>query len=98
MEKPKHHILVCGSFRGAEAKGVCHQKGSLNLLPYIESEIVNRGLDAMVSSTSCLKACDYGPVLVVYPEGTWYGKVDEDAADEILDALEDGGVAEDYVI
>ena len=98
MEKPKYHLLVCGSFRGAEAKGVCHQKGSLNLLPYIESEIVDRGLDAMVSSTSCLKACDYGPVLIVYPEGAWYGKVDEEVVDEILDALEEGGVAEEHVI
>ncbi len=45
----------------------------------------------MVSSTSCLKACDHGPVLIVYPEGTWYGKVDEEIVDEILDALEEGG-------
>lgn len=98
MEKPKHHLLVCASFRGAEAKGVCHQKGSLALLPYLESEIVDRGLDAMVSSTSCLKACDHGPVLVVYPKGDWYGKVDEEAIDAILDALEDGGQAEDYLL
>lgn len=98
MEKPTYHILVCGSFRGAEAKGVCHQKGSLALLPYLEGEIVDRGLDAMVSSTSCLKACDHGPVLVVYPAGDWYGKVDEEAIDAILDALAEGGKAEDYLI
>ncbi|PLX45905.1 MAG: ferredoxin [Deltaproteobacteria bacterium] len=98
MEKPEYHILVCGSFRGAEAKGVCHQKGSLELLPYIESEIVDRGLDAMVSSTSCLKACDHGPVLIVYPQGDWYGAVDEEVADEILDALEEGGKAEAHLI
>ncbi|PLX40841.1 MAG: ferredoxin [Deltaproteobacteria bacterium] len=98
MEKPEYHILVCGSFRGAEAKGVCHQKSSLGLLPYIESEIVDRGLDAMVSSTSCLKACDHGPVLIVYPQGDWYGSVDEEVADEILDALEEGGKAEAHLI
>ncbi len=98
MEKPAIHILVCGSFRGTEAKGVCHQKGAQALLPYLEGEIADRGLDAMVSSTSCLKACDHGPVLVVYPQGDWYGKVDEEAIDAILDAIENGGVAEDYLI
>ena len=52
-----------------------------------------------MSSTGCLKACDRGPVMVVYPENTWYGKVENEAAiDAILDAIEDGGVAEDYVI
>lgn len=94
MEKPKHHILVCASFRGASAKGVCHQKESLALLPYLEEEINARGLDAMVSSTSCLKACDHGPVLVVYPEGAWYGEVNEALIDEILDGLESGEPAE----
>lgn len=98
MEKPKNHILVCGSFRGTEAKGVCHQKGALGLLGYIENEIIDRALDAMVSSTGCLKACDHGPVLVVYPEGDWYGKVDETAVDAILDALENGGKADEYLI
>ena len=98
MDKPELHILVCASFRGAEAKGVCHQKGALELLPYIESEIVDRGLDALVSSTSCLKACDHGPVMVVYPQGDWYGSVDEEIIDEILDALEEGGQATDHLI
>jgi len=98
MDKPTYHLLVCASFRGAEAKGACHQKGALNLLPYIESEIVDRGLDALVSSTSCLKACDHGPVLVVYPQGDWYGGVDETVADAILDALEEGGRAEVHLI
>jgi len=98
VEKPEYHILVCGSFRGTEAKGVCHTKNAQGLLPYIESEIVDRGLDAMVSSTSCLKACDHGPVLIVYPQGDWYGGVDEEAVDAILDALEEGKSAEDYLI
>jgi (2Fe-2S) ferredoxin len=34
----------------------------------------------------------------VHPQNLWYGKVDTDAVDEILDALEEGGVAEDYLI
>jgi NADH:ubiquinone oxidoreductase subunit E len=77
MEKPEHHILVCASFRASgEPQGVCHKKGSTGFLPYIEGEILDRGMDAMVSSTGCLKVCDRGPAMVVYPENIWYGKVD----------------------
>ena len=100
MEKPEYHIFVCASFRAdGEVKGVCNKKGSVNLLPYIENEILDRGLDAQITSTGCMKACDHGPVMVIYPSGQWYGKVEsEDIVDEILDALEDGEVAETYAI
>lgn len=101
MEKPKKHILVCASFRpNGEPKGKCHRKDSTAYLPYIENEIIDRGLeDVIVSSTCCLKLCDEGPVMIVYPDNQWYGNVDsEDAIDDILDAIEDGVVAEDYAV
>ena len=100
MEKPEHHIFVCASFRAdGDPKGVCNKKGAVSLLPYIENEIIDRGLDAQVTSTGCMKACDHGPVMVIYPAGQWYGSVEsEDAVDEILDALEDGKVAESFAL
>ncbi len=101
MEKPKHHIFVCASFRvSGEPKGKCHRKGSTNHLPYLESEIIDRGLsDVIVSSTGCLNICDEGPVMVIYPENHWYKGVEtEEAVDEILDALEDGTTADEYLL
>ena len=103
MDKPEHHIFVCASFRaGGETKGkggVCQKKGSLNFLPYIENEILDRGLNAQVTSTGCMKACEHGPVVVVYPEGTWYGEIDsEEKIDAILDAIEDGKAAEELLL
>jgi (2Fe-2S) ferredoxin len=99
MKKPDHHILVCASFRGTEAKGKCIKKESLQLIPYLEEELADRGLNAMVSSTGCLKLCEEGPVMVVYPQGHWYrGVTGEDAVDEILDALEAGEIAEKYLL
>ncbi len=100
MEKPEYHLFVCASFRAdGDPKGVCHKKGSVPLLPYIENEILDRGLDAQITSTGCMKACDHGPVMVIQPQGLWYGKVEsEDAVDEILDALEDGEIADDLRI
>jgi (2Fe-2S) ferredoxin len=101
MEKPNHHILVCCSFRASgEPQGICYKKGSIDFLAYIENELIDRGLEnVQVSSTGCLKVCDRGPAMVIYPENLWYGGVEtEEDIDAILDALEDGEVAEDYLI
>ena len=100
MEKPEKQILVCASFRiSGDAQGACRKKGAVDLLGYLEGELADRGMDGVtVSATACLKACDRGPVMVVQPDNVWYGKVDEDAIDSILDAMEEGTVAEEYVL
>ena len=99
MNKPDYHIFVCASFRGTEAKGKCIKKESLRLIPYLEEELADRGLNAMVSSTGCLKLCEEGPVMVVYPQGYWYREVNsEEVVDKILDALEEGRAAEPYLL
>ena len=101
MEKPNKHIFVCASFRASgEPQGVCHKKGSLGLLQYLQEGLNDRDMnDVMVSMTGCLKVCDRGPALVVYPQNTWYGNITgEEAIDEILDALHESRVAEKYLI
>jgi (2Fe-2S) ferredoxin len=99
MEKPDYHIFVCNSFRmSGEPQGICNKKAGPALLQYIEEEVLDRGLDAMISATGCLKVCDRGPAIVIYPQNYWYGNVNEDAIDAILDALEDGEACEEYLI
>lgn len=99
MEKPKHHVLVCASFRmKGEPKGVCH-KASVELMQHMEQEILDRGLDILMTSTGCMKQCERGPVMVVYPEAWWFGKVEStDDIDEILDALEEGEACEKFLL
>lgn len=99
MQKPAHHILVCASFRVAgEAKGVCHRKDSTSLLQYLQSELSDRDMsDVVVSTTGCLNLCEKGPIMVVYPENHWYGEVNEEKIDNILDTLEEGQPAEDLL-
>ena len=101
MTKPEKHILVCGSFRASGSpQGVCAKKGSQGLLAYLESELSDRGMEEVsVTATGCLKACDRGPILVVYPENAWYGGVDgEEAVDAILDSLVSGKSADKYLL
>lgn len=93
MQIPKHHILLCASFRaGGEPQGICFKKGGPALVAYLEGELADRGLDdVMISTTSCLKVCDRGPALVVYPEGWWFGAIEsEDDIDRVIDAIESG--------
>jgi (2Fe-2S) ferredoxin len=98
MKKPEIHIFVCNSFRlNGDPQGVCNKKGTASLLGYLENEIVDRGLNAQVSSTSCLKYCEHGPVMVIYPAGWWYGEVTENKLSIILDALEKGLPAVDLL-
>jgi (2Fe-2S) ferredoxin len=48
-----------------------------------------------INSAGCMDRCDEGPLLVVYPEGTWYTYVDKDDIDEILhEHLENGRIVQ----
>ncbi len=100
MATPDLTIMVCGSFRaGGDRQGICHKKGSLSLLPYLEEELAARGLSAAVVGTSCLKLCDRGPALVVQPQNWWFGGVEsEDVVDAILDGVEAGSPPAQYLL
>ena len=99
MEKPDYHIFVCNSFRvSGEPQGICNKKDAPSLLAILEEEILDRDLDAIVSTTGCLKVCDRGPAMVIYPQNWWYGNVSEDNLDDIMDALEEGEAYEELLI
>jgi (2Fe-2S) ferredoxin len=101
MTKPKHHIFACASFRmNGTPQGVCAKGGGPQLLQYLEEELSDRGMaDVAVSSTSCLRVCDRGPALAVYPENWWFGHIDsEEAIDAVLDSIDKGVPSPDHVI
>lgn len=100
MAIPERQILVCQSFRaaGGDPKGLCHKQTN-GFLQYIEEEILDRGMDCLITATTCLKQCESGPIMVVQPENWWFKGVDsEEAIDAILDGLEEGTPANDYLI
>jgi (2Fe-2S) ferredoxin len=89
MHKPQYHFFLCNSFRAnGEPQGACNRKGAAELLQYLQAEISDRGLDAIVSTTSCLNVCEKGPILVIHPREWWYYGLTEEKIDQILDALE----------
>ena len=99
MALPEKLILVCQSFRaGGDPKGICHKQTD-GFLQYLDEEILDRGLDCQVVATGCLKQCEAGPVMVVQPDNWWFKGINsEEAIDAVLDSIEDGSPAEDYLI
>src|SRR4051794_36328035 len=74
----RHHIFVCTNERPAgHLRGCCKEKGSEHLVQVFKAELSKAGLNSEVRAqkAGCLDTCEYGPSVVVYPEGIWYGNV-----------------------
>ena len=102
METPKHHILICTSCRiNGTQKGYCFQHDSVKVLQTFIEEIDERDLsgDILINNTGCFGICEKGPIVVVYPEGVWYGNVTVDDVERIMDDhIEGGNVVKDLLI
>jgi (2Fe-2S) ferredoxin len=85
----KHHIFVCENVRpDGHPKGSCSAKGSAKIREALKLEIKERGLGSEVRAnvSGCLDACEFGPSVVVYPEGVWYGGVKPEDVPEIIES------------
>ena len=85
----KHHLFICTNTRPAgHPRGCCNPDGSARLREHFKSEVKRKNLKATVraNASGCLDQCEHGPNVVVYPEGIWYGNVQLDDVDEILES------------
>ena len=54
--------------------------------PEAEPTAVQPGQGSVLrSKVDCLRVCEQGAICVVYPEGTWYAHLTEEALDRIID-------------
>jgi (2Fe-2S) ferredoxin len=102
MIAAKHHVLICsgGKLRG-DKKGMCHTRDADKLALKLAEELEERDLssDIIVNTTSCYGICDKGPIMVVYPEGTWYGNLTPEKLETIIEEhLENGNVVKELTI
>ena len=100
MSQPyfKHHVFFCTNQR-AEGETCCNNRGATEMQTHAKDRIAALGLKGKgkcrINKAGCLDRCDEGPVLVVYPQGTWYTFVDQSDIDEIIDVdLIGGGIVE----
>ena len=80
MPTYRSHVLVCGGTG-------CVSNGSMKLQESLTAELARKGLDkeVLVVQTGCHGMCEAGPIVVVYPEGTFYTRVQPDDAREIVE-------------
>ncbi len=102
MSRYKRHIFVCLNERPKDhPKGCCLTKESAGVRDALKAELVTRKIagTVRVNNAGCLDACAFGPSLVIYPEGIWYGGVTRDDVAEIVErTLINGEVIERLLI
>ncbi|WP_424193728.1 (2Fe-2S) ferredoxin domain-containing protein [Ampullimonas aquatilis] len=85
----KHHVFFCLNQR-SEGEACCANLGAKEAFDHMKKAVKNKGLSGAgqirVNKAGCLDRCELGPVMVVYPEGTWYTYVDNSDIDEILES------------
>lgn len=76
----RSHVLVCGGTG-------CTSSGSQKIIQAFEDEIEATGLkdEVKVVRTGCFGLCALGPIVIVYPEGAFYSRVDPKDVKEIVD-------------
>lgn len=83
-----HHIFVCCNQREpGHPRGCCDPAGSEALRECFKKELKARGLKASVraNSAGCLDQCELGPVVVIYPQAIWYGRVTPEDVPHIVE-------------
>lgn len=75
----RSQVLICGGTG-------CTSSGSVKISKRLQEEIDKNGLtdEVMVVRTGCFGLCALGPIMIVYPEGTFYSMVKEEDIAEIV--------------
>ena len=75
----RSHVMVCGGTG-------CTSSGSTKIMEAFEREIATVGLEneVKVIHTGCFGLCALGPIVVVYPEGSFYSRVNVEDVGEIV--------------
>ena len=80
MDIYRAHVLCCGGTG-------CTSSGSAQIIARFEEKIKEVGLEheVKVVRTGCFGLCEAGPVVIVYPEGTFYSRLKVEDVDEIVE-------------
>lgn len=89
------HLFVCTNTVGS-GKPACGKRGGDALLAAVQQKLLERRASGVLATPcGCLGPCFDGPNAVVYPDGVWYGALDDSDVDAIVAHLIDGVVHTD---
>lgn len=76
----RSHILVCGGTG-------CSSSGSAKIITALNEQLALHDLDKEVKviMTGCFGLCELGPIMVVYPEGSFYSRITPEDVSEIVE-------------
>ncbi len=89
----RKQVLVCGGTG-------CQSSGSKKVLEALEDELKIQGIDSeiLVVRTGCFGLCSLGPIMIVYPEGTFYAQATPDGVRRVVkEHLKEGNVCKDLL-
>ncbi|MRV76329.1 (2Fe-2S) ferredoxin domain-containing protein [Duganella sp. FT92W] len=90
----ERHVFFCMNKRD-DGRNSCGDHGAETAQKHAKKRCKELGINGQgkvrINQAGCLDRCDEGPVMVVYPEGTWYTYVDTTDIDEIIDSHLVGG-------
>ena len=98
----KYHLFFCTNLR-TDGRACCADHQSRELRDYAKAKVKALGLagegKVRINTAGCLDRCELGPVLVVYPEDTWYTYMDKADVDEIIEShLKQGQIVDRLLI
>ena len=84
--KFEKHVFICTNQRAEGEKKSCGEACGMELVKAFKKALKDKNLKGRMRAqrAGCLDACEYGPTVVVYPEGTYYGGVQLTDVDEIV--------------
>ena len=80
------HIFICTNQRADSTRKSCGEECGMTLVKAFKKSLKEKNLNSEIRAqrAGCLDACDYGPSIVVYPEGIYYGGVQPEDVEEIV--------------
>jgi (2Fe-2S) ferredoxin len=84
--KYRKHVFICTNEKET-GKKCCGEERGMALVNAFKDNMRSKGLQLEIRAqkTGCLDACNFGPSVVVYPEGIYYGNVLLSDVNEIVE-------------
>jgi (2Fe-2S) ferredoxin len=86
----QRHIFICAD---ASKPKCVDREASIQTWEYLKKRLKELKIDRKTNERSdvifrtkanCLRICQYGPIVVIYPDGVWYHSVTVEVAEQII--------------